>query len=142
MAEELPPVFQEALEDTGIALRLWKEAARKMGAGLVILATHTLQASGLPIPEQPARQRGVKAELMLKRLQAIAQREDIQVIDQADYILRRGGDIKKASFAFDGHWNHYGHKTASEAIAEWLRSHPEYCQGASKNLTAKRSAHE
>ncbi len=132
LAERMPPVFQEALNDTRVALGLWKQEAKKIGAELAILATHTLRASGLPIPEHAARTRGVNAALLSQRLQGIAQEVNIAVIDQANHIIRNGGDLKKASFPFDGHWNLYGHRTAAEAVAEWLKTHPEACHRGGK----------
>ena len=45
---------------------------------------------------------------------------DIPVVDQYDYIVRRGGDVRDASWRQDRHWNPQGHQWAAEAMLEWL----------------------
>ncbi len=126
-AKRMPPVFEEALKDTAQALREWKREAKKMGAQLVLLATHTLNVQFVPPNPEAARQRSWDPQLPLRRLRAIAQAEGIPLIEQGDFILRAGGSLENASFRFDGHWSPYGHETAAKAIAQWLVSHPDGC---------------
>lgn len=126
-AERMPPVFHQALEDTAVALRAWKLEAQKMGASLVLLATHTLHTHYLPPNPAAARKRGWNDQLPMRRLSAIADAEGIPLIDQGGFILRSGGSLEKASFRFDGHWSPYGHETAARVMVEWLKSHPTVC---------------
>ena len=128
MAEKVPPVFVEALDDTRQAIRLWKKEANAMGASLAILATHTLKVPAAISDEAAAAKRTLVPNLLFQRLSSIGVEEGIPVIDQAEYISRRGGNLKETSFTFDGHWNEYGHQSAAGAMLEWLLNHPGVCE--------------
>lgn len=126
MAEKMPPVFWNALEDTRYAIRLWKAAAENLRARLVILATHTLKSTDLPTGRAAAVRR-VRSDLLYTRLISIAQAEGIPVVDQAEYIIRSGATLEQASFSYDGHWSVFGHQTAAAAVLEYLRHNPDIC---------------
>ena len=111
--EELPPVFQEAMEATSFALDEFQRRAERDGAALVILASYTMGASGAPLFE---------------RLAAMAGEREIPVINQSDYIERIGGKIEDAHFEHDWHWSAQGHQWAAEALLEWLRENPQVCR--------------
>jgi hypothetical protein len=127
MAEKMPPVFLQALEDTEAALRLWKYKAETMGTKVVVLATHTMKVPGLPLEQKLAQARSVREDLLFMRLEKIVGDLEIPLIDQTDFIAATGGDPRRASFPFDGHWNPYGHLTAAEAMKKWLEAHQEIC---------------
>ncbi len=129
-AEEMPPVFHEALEDTEAALRVWQEHAASIGARLVILASHTLEYSAVPFSGEAARHRRVVESLPLLRLKTLADRLRIPIIEQAAHIRASGGEVKQASFRFDGHWSEYGHRTAAESVKTFLESNPSFCDAA------------
>jgi len=42
------------------------------------------------------------------------------VIDQYDFIVRHGGDPRRALYQFDMHWTQEGHRWAAEALLEYL----------------------
>jgi len=129
-ANRLPAAFTAALADTREAVRIWKKRAEAMGAKLAILATHTLKAPGLPMAPQAAQARQATSGLLFSRLRQITEDEQILLIDQAEFIRRSGGDFKRASFPFDGHWSEYGHRMAAGTLAEALRAYPELCRRA------------
>ena len=112
---DLPPVFEDALDYTVFALRQFKQRAERGGAKLVILSSHHMKVFGT---------RG------FERMRAMAAALDIPVIDQADYILRQGFELKDARWRRDMHWNPDGHQWAAEALLEWLRDNREVCAGA------------
>ena len=113
--EELPPVFQEALDISAFALDEFVRRTKRDGAQLVILASHTMGPSGDPLFE---------------RLADMAGERGIPVINQSDYVARQGGDIKAAHFRHDIHWSAQGHQWAAEALLEWLRENPQVCDDA------------
>ena len=114
--EDPPPVFKEALEFTAFALDRFKERAQRDGASLVILASHTMKRRG---------------DHLFHRLNALAEVRDIPVIDQYDHILRQGGSIADAHFAHTDHWNATGHRSAAEALLEYLERNQWICGGNS-----------
>ncbi len=109
---DLPPLFEEALEYTRFALEQFKQRADRDGAALVILATHELKTHGTRVFERTSQ---------------MAATLDIPVIDQADYILRRGAALTDAQWPHDGHWNPAGHQWAAEALLEYIEQRPEVC---------------
>ena len=109
--ERLPPFFEDALGDTGIALGQFRERAERDGAALIILATHELG----------------EGDHGWERLRQLAEAERIPLISQADYIRAGGGRIEDAHWANDAHWNAAGHRWAAEAILAWLKRHPRVC---------------
>jgi hypothetical protein len=129
-AERMPPVFDEALADTEAALRLWKKEADAMGIPLVILATHSVEYSAPRSNSSASLRRGISPDRQLRRLEAIADKLGLPVINQAAYIRSDGGELKQASFPHDGHWNAYGHMTAAGAIKQYLLAHPKICGGS------------
>ena len=111
-AAELSPFFEEALALLGFALDQFVERTRRDGAALVILATHRL---------------GGRSDRAFGRLQTLAAARGIPVINQYDYILSQGGDIRDAHWPHDGHWSQAGHQWAAEALLEHLHSNPQIC---------------
>ena len=110
--QDLPPVYEDALDFTGFALDQFRERADHDGAALVILTTHTLGARGGPA---------------FDRLAALAEPRGIPVIDQYDYITRQGAKPRDAIWAHDGHWNAAGHRWAAEALFEHLKRNQAIC---------------
>ena len=111
---ELPPLFEEALDYTAFALEQFKARADRDGARLVILASHRMKFWG---------------PRLFDRMQGMAAALGIPVIDQAAYILRQGATLRDAEWHHNAHWNVTGHRWAAEALLEWLRQHPEVCDG-------------
>ena len=111
--EELPPIFEEALEFTAFALDQFQERAERDGVSLVILSTMSM---------------GTLGDLPFDRMHAMAEERGIPVIDQAAYIRRQGKDIEDARWTYDGHWNLAGHQWAAEALLEYLKKNPHICR--------------
>ena len=82
MAENMPPVFSHALQETRKALELWRDEAEKMGARIAILATHTMKVQFFSPPPALAKKRRVKPRLLFHRLQSMAKDLGISVIDR------------------------------------------------------------
>ena len=110
--EDLPPIFEEALEFTAYALDQFEARADQDGVSLIILSTHTM---------------GARGDLPFDRMNALAKERGIPVIDQADYIRRQGGRIPDAHWEHDRHWNATGHQWAAEALLEYLKKNPHIC---------------
>ncbi len=111
--QDLPPVYEDALDFTAFALDQFRERAARDGAALVILSTHSMRTGG---------------SLGFDRLTALAETRGIPVIDQYDYILRQGADPERdVRWAHDGHWNTAGHQWAAEALLEYLKQNQEIC---------------
>ncbi len=108
----LSPFLEKELAFTAFALDQFVERTERDGASLVILATHTMHTRGHPA---------------FDRLNAMADVRGIPVIDQYDYIRRQGGEIQKAYWALDEHWNVQGHLWAAEALLEYVQKNPEVC---------------
>ena len=113
--EDLPPILQDALDTTAFALDQFKTRADRDGAVLVILATDALGAS---------------RDERFDWLNAMAKARGIPVINLYDYIIRQGGRTWDARWPDDIHWNPTGHRWAAEALLEFLKEHPETCDGA------------
>ena len=102
--QDLPPVYEDALDFTAFALDQFRERADRDGAALVILSTRTFD-----------------------RLTALAEPRGIPVIDQYDYILRQGAEPRDAAWEHDWHWNAAGHRWAAEALFEYLKRNQAIC---------------
>ena len=111
-AQDLPPVYEDALDFTGFALDQFRERADRDGAALVILSTHHM---------------GTQGHLGFDRLAALAESRGIPVIDQYDYITRQGAEPRDAIWVHDGHWNAAGHRWAAEALLEYLKENQAIC---------------
>jgi hypothetical protein len=98
-----------------------------MGAKLIILASHSMKVSGLPLEPEYVARRQVDTALLYKRLEDIAADLGIPLIDQSATILKLGHDLQDASWRFDGHWNPFGHISAAYAIKEWLETQSGVC---------------
>ena len=105
-------LFIEALALTAFALDEFKKRAERDGAMLVILASHEMSYFGGGA---------------LARLNELAAARRIPVIDQGDYIRRKGGELREAQWLHDGHWNPTGHQWAAEALLEYLKQNQEVC---------------
>ncbi len=111
--QDLPPVYEDALDFTGFALDQFRERADRDGAALVILSTHYI---------------GTRGDLAFDRLTALAEPRGIPVIDYNDYVLRQGATPRRdARWEHDGHWNTAGHRWAAEALLEYLKQNQEIC---------------
>ena len=111
-AQDLPPVYEDALDFTGFALDQFRERADRDGAALVILSTHSM---------------GTRGDLAFDRLTALAEPRGIPIIDQYDYIARQGAEPTDAIWEHDGHWNAAGHRWAAEALLEYLKENQAIC---------------
>ena len=103
-AQDMPPVYEDALDFTAFGLDQFRDRADRDGAALVILSTRTFD-----------------------RLSALAEPRGIPVIDQYDYITRQGARPRDARWANDWHWNIAGHRWAAEALLEYLKANQEIC---------------
>ena len=112
-AQDLPPVYEDALDFTAFALDQFKARADRDGAALVILSSHYI---------------GTRGDLGFDRLTALAEPRGISVIDYNDYVLRQGAEPRRdATWANNGHWNVAGHQWAAEALLEYLKQNQEIC---------------
>lgn len=109
---DLPPVFEEALAYTEFGLEQFKRRADRDGVKLVILSTHSVKIYG---------------NLAFERLTAMAEKLDIPIIDQHEYIVSIGADPRNAEFKHDFHWNEDGHRWAAEALLGWLKNNQDVC---------------
>ena len=111
--QDLPPVYEDALDFTAFALDQFRERADRDGAALVILSSHYI---------------GTRGDLGFDRLTALAEPRGIPVIDYNDYVLRQGAEPKRdARWKQDAHWNTAGHRRAAEALLEYLKENQEIC---------------
>ena len=108
-----PRVLEYALEFTSFGLDQFKERADRDNVPLVILSVHQMRARPGSSP--------------FDVLSAMARERGIPVIDQYDYALRRGVEIRDLHWKHDGHWNALGHRIAAEALAEWLAGNRHVC---------------
>ena len=111
-AQDLPSVYEDALDYTDFALAQFRERADRDGAALVILSTHTM---------------GTPGDLTFDRMAALAEPRGIPVINQYDYITRQGAERRDARWEHDGHWNAAGHQWAAEALLEYLKRNQAIC---------------
>ena len=110
--QDLPPVYEDALDFTAFALDQFRERADRDGTAVVILSSHTI---------------GTRGDLGFDRLTALAEPRGIPVIDQYDYITRQGAEARDATWVHDGHWNAAGHRWAAEALLEYLKRNQAIC---------------
>ncbi len=101
---------------TAFALEQWRDRTQRAGSQLVVLSTNIMRLDQPPAPEEP-----------FERLVPIVEALDIPLVDQYDYIVRRGGDPREASWRQDWHWNPQGHQWAAEAMLEHLEENPGIC---------------
>ena len=99
---------------TDFALGQFKERAGRDGTSLVIFASYTLQG---------------KEGRRFERMNVLARKYGIPVVDQYDYIIRRGGRVEDVHWPHDEHWNPIGHQRAAEAILEYLKQNQKLCDG-------------
>ena len=119
-AKEMPPVFEEAEAITDHAFALLAEAGRRDGFRLVVLAIPPCSVT----PWWKRDQRAIVDKGQLRRLQRIAARHDVPVLDLATAFAKRG-DPKLAEWPHDSHWNQTGHRWTAEAIAEFIATHED-----------------
>ncbi len=110
--QDLPPVYEDALDFTAFALDQFRERADRDGTAVVILSSHTM---------------GTRGDLGFDRLTALAESRGIPVINQYDYITRQGAEPRDAIWAHDSHWNAAGHRWAAEALLEYLKQNQAVC---------------
>ena len=108
------PWSREILAFTAFGLDEFRKRADRDGVSLVSLATHSL---------------GTRGDVLFDRLSALAEARDIPVIDQYDYIRRRGGLVREAYWEHDYHWNEQGHQWAAESLLEYIEKNPDVCGG-------------
>ena len=116
-AKEMPPVFEDAEAITDHVVGLFAEAAKRDGFRMLIAAIP-------PCSETPwwgRRHRELVDRGMLVRLERIAARHGLPLLDLAPAFARRG-DLRAAHWRHDPHWSPTGHRWAAEAITELLAS--------------------
>ena len=111
-ADELPPVFEEALAHAAFALEEFRERAERDGVSLVVLATENF---------------GGRGDRAFDRLYAMVAEQGLPLIGMYNYVLREGRDVRDMRWVHDAHWNAVGHQLASEALLEHLQQNPELC---------------
>ena len=112
-AQDMPAIYEDALDFTAFALDQFRERAARDGSALVILSSHYV---------------GTRGDLGFDRLTALAEPRGIPVIDYNDYVLRQGAEPRRdARWEHDGHWNTAGHRWAAEALLEYLKENQEIC---------------
>ena len=111
-ASDMPAAFNEALETTGEAFRVFAEYAKRDGFRLLVVATpHEGPA------EHPTRD--VVPLLARTRLHEILDAHGIAFFDLSPGFKKRG-DPRAAMFKLDSHWSATGHEWAAAEIAEHL----------------------
>ena len=125
-AKEMPPAFEEAEALTDHAFALLAEASRRDGFRLVVLAIPPCSAT----PWWKRDQREIVDKGLLLRLQGIATRHAIPLIDLATEFAKRGNP-KDAEWPHDAHWSPTGHRWTAEVIAEFIAAHEESLLGTS-----------
>ena len=126
-AKEMPPVFEEAEVITDHAFALLAEAGRRDGFKLLVLATPLCSVT----PWWKRDQREIVDKGMLLRLQRIAARHDIPLLDLATAFAKRGDPVD-ARWPHDFHWSQTGHRWTAEAIAEFIAAHENSLLGAGR----------
>ena len=113
ITQDMPAVYEDALDFTGFALDQFRERADRDSTALVILSTQLMRTN---------------SSLGFDHLTALAESRGIPVIDLYDYILRQGANPwKDVRWAHDGHWNATGHRMAAEVLLEYLKRNQEIC---------------
>jgi hypothetical protein len=102
--------------------------ARQDAFKLVVLAPYSLHRDFSKDPTMFPREM-VDAGAY-DRLAAILAPYRISLIDQYDYIVRKGDSIARAHFSRDGHWSEQGHLWAAEVLLEHFASHPDLCNAS------------
>ena len=118
MSEASPAFWEYMLEFTAFGLDQFKSRADRDGAALVVLTTHRVRMLddwGAPF---------------FATLSAMAEERGVPVIDQHEYVLRQGMDIRDVHWERDFHWNADGHRLAAEAVLEWLGENRWVCDDA------------
>ena len=115
MSKASPAFRGYAMEFTAFGLDQFKARADRDGAALVVLATYRV------------RMRDNEGAPFFATLSAMAGERSIPVIDQYEYILRQGMDIRDVHWDRDFHWNAAGHRLAAEAVLEWLGKNRWVC---------------
>ena len=123
--EELPELFSEAVNLTEFALNEFQRRVKQDGGNLAILTTSQMSLPRAPRP-------GGKADPFISRrqflrLEGIAHRIGIPVIDQYTYVVQNGGNLLAAQFRHDGHWSPQGHIWASDAVLKYLEQNSQIC---------------
>jgi hypothetical protein len=124
-AKEMPPVFEEAEAITDHAFSLLAEAGRRDGFKLVVLAIPPCSVT--PWPKRDQRELVDKGQLV--RLQRIAARHDIALLDLAPAFAKRGNP-RDGQWRHDSHWNPTGHRWTAEAVTEFIAAHEEFLSTA------------
>ena len=124
-AAALPPVFEEALAETGHALDEFVQRSHRDGFHLVALAS-----DGLSLRYRPgtvAYGRAMVDRGYFQRVARLMAERSIPLVDLYDSMTARGLDPARAHFELDAHWNSAGHAAASEALLDYFAHHPEVC---------------
>jgi hypothetical protein len=102
---DLPPAFEEAISLTKCAFAEWKKLAAEDRFQLLVVAAEQVDQ-----PNRPGQ---------INRLKAMLEDLNIPLLNLRPEFLKRG-DLRSASWQFDGHWNPTGHRWAAEAIVEYI----------------------
>ncbi len=132
LAQVLPPVFQDAMTMSKEAIRRFAARSRHDDIKLLALGTHSLiRHEGL---SKTHKERKLSDDLYRDRMKKLFEDEGIPFIDQGAYIKQQGIPISDAYFKSDSHWNALGHRTAAEAVFQYLKDHPEVCDKRKERL--------
>ena len=107
------PFYEEVPAFTAFGLDAFKARTERDGAALLVLASHRMRRFGGGT---------------FVRMNEMAAERGIPVINQADFIYRRGGELRDAGWVHDDHWSPTGHQWAAEALLEYLKPNQAVCE--------------
>jgi hypothetical protein len=126
-ANEVPPIFEEAVRLTGAAIDEFVRHASHDGFKLVALVGPGVR--GTPRPRRLYR-RAWDQDGYFTWLAELLEPRGVPLIDLRDYILGQHVRLADAHFSRDGHWSERGDHWAAEALLQFSGMHPNVCGAA------------
>ena len=120
-ANEMPPVFEEAVAITGHVFHRFADLARRDGFRFMVVAAENVTTICNRLPVQ---RRATSPSGNIDRVRRAVGDAGVPFLDLYPLFAARG-ELDKVHFARDGHWNEVGHAAAATAIAAYLRQNPE-----------------